>query len=78
MTILENIKVQLPSTMLSVKQAADIIGVTTGRVRQMLIAGTLVGVKFNERAWIVDQTSAMKVAENIPLVGRRRTAEKNL
>lgn len=37
----------------NVQEAAAMIGCTDGRVRQMLIDGTLKGVKANERAWLI-------------------------
>jgi hypothetical protein len=47
---------------ISVPEAANIIGCTGGRVRQLLIEGVLKGVKLNERAWAVRKDSAKKYA----------------
>jgi hypothetical protein len=44
-------------TEVSVGEAARILSVTVGRVRQLLIAGRLAGRKLNERAWAVDRRS---------------------
>ncbi len=37
------------------QQAAAILGVTDGRIRQLLRAGELVGLKVNERAWLIEK-----------------------
>ena len=37
----------------NVQEAAALIGCTDSRVRQMLIGGTMQGVKANERAWLI-------------------------
>ncbi|MET3949697.1 hypothetical protein [Arthrobacter sp. UYEF36] len=42
---------------LSVAEAADVIGCTTGRVRQLLRAGTVQGSKAFRDCWIVDADS---------------------
>lgn len=67
---------QLPKTMISVNQAAEIIGVTVSRIRQMLRGGELKGVKLTERAWVIDERSARKAAKNPHSVGRPRSAKK--
>lgn len=56
----------------SVPEAADILGCTGGRVRQMLIAGELEGQKLNERAWAVDRKSVEKMAKIPQTKGRPR------
>jgi len=65
---------ELPKMMISVQQAADIIGVTVSRVRQMLRADELNGVKIGLRTWIVDERSAKKAAKSPHSVGRPRTS----
>lgn len=67
---------QMPSTMISVEQAAGIIGITTGRVRQLLRAELLDGTKLSERVWIVNERSAQKLAKNENSVGRPRSGKK--
>jgi len=37
----------------NVQEAAALIGCTDGRIRQMLLDGTMHGVKANERAWLI-------------------------
>ena len=51
---------------LSVTEAAKILGVTTGRVRQLLLTGQLKGHKLGEKSWATDPAE----------VTRRRLAEK--
>jgi len=57
---------------LSVPEAADLLGVTGSRVRQMLGDGTLLGEKLNERAWAVYRSSVEKAAKNQQDGGRGR------
>lgn len=56
----------------SVQEAAEIIGCTVGRVRQMLIGGILKGEKLNARAWAVDRKNAEKIAKTPQEKGRPR------
>jgi hypothetical protein len=67
---------ELPKMMISVETAAELIGVTVSRVRQMLRAEQLAGVKLSERAWIVDERSAKRAAKTPHSVGRPRTGSK--
>lgn len=60
----------------SVADAAEILGCTVGRVRQLLIDGTICGVKLNERAWAVERKSVEKLAKIPQTVGRPRLAKK--
>ena len=39
---------------LSVSEAAEILGISGGRVRQLLLAGLLKGHKLGERQWAID------------------------
>ena len=61
----------------SVSEAAVIIGVTTGRVRQMLRAGQLVGDKLSETVWVVPRCEAEKAGRNTQKTGRPRSGTKN-
>jgi excisionase family DNA binding protein len=38
---------------LSVQEAADVLGVTDGRIRQMLLEGSLVGQKLGRHVWAI-------------------------
>ena len=57
---------------LSVEEAADLLGCTVGRIRQMLRAEELKGEKLNERAWAVDREDAEKAARKPQERGRPR------
>lgn len=54
-------------------EAAEIIGVTVGRVYQMLRAGELHGRQFHSRAWLVVKESAVEASKNPAAVGRPRS-----
>ena len=59
----------------NVEVAATVIGVTEGRVRQMLRDGILKGKKANARAWIVDPDDLAKVAKQEQKTGRPRSGK---
>lgn len=48
---------------ISVNETADLLGLTTGRIRQLLIAKELRGLKVNERAWVLDRKEVEKYAK---------------
>jgi excisionase family DNA binding protein len=48
---------------LSVNEAAERLGVTTGRIRQLLIGKQLTGKKLNEKAWVIDQRDLQRFAK---------------
>jgi hypothetical protein len=56
----------------SVTDAAEIIGCTTGRVRQLLRANELRGKKLGARAWAVSRVDAEKLAGTKAPTGRPR------
>lgn len=56
----------------SVADAAEIIGCSDSRVRQLLRAGELRGIKVNERAWVVEVNDAKRVAKIEHTVGGPR------
>lgn len=47
---------------LSVNEAADLLGLTTGRIRQLLIGKFLPGKKLNEKAWVIDRKDIERFA----------------
>jgi excisionase family DNA binding protein len=47
---------------MSVNEAAEILGLTTGRVRQLLIGKDLPGKKLNEKAWVIDRRDIERFA----------------
>lgn len=61
--------------LLNVREAAAVIGVTTGRVRQMLREGELIGIKANERAWLVRREEAKRKADEEQKTGRPRSGK---
>lgn len=61
----------------SVSRAAEIIGCTTGRVRQLLREEALRGKKLGERAWAVSRVDAEKLAESPAKTGRPRKSKEN-
>jgi excisionase family DNA binding protein len=42
---------------LSVADAARVLGLSVGRIRQLLLAGRIEGVKLNARAWAISAAS---------------------
>jgi hypothetical protein len=69
---------QISFDAVSVTDAAEIIGCTTGRVRQLLLEGELRGKKLSEKhnaPWLVSRVDAEKLRENPGNTGRPR---KNL
>lgn len=66
--------------MISVTEAAKKLGVTTGRVRQLLREGTLAGRHLTSHAWMVDADSLKQHAKKPKskrFPGRPRISEKN-
>ena len=61
----------------SVTRAAEIIGCTTGRVRQLLRDQMIRGTKLGARAWAVSRVDAEKMAENPAKTGRPRKSAQN-
>ena len=57
----------------NVEKAAEVIGVTEGRVRQMLREGEMKGRKVNDRAWIMDPKEVERMAALEQKTGRPRT-----
>lgn len=62
-----------------ITEAAEILGCTTGRVRQLLLAGEVVGEKvssLDNAPWIIDRKSLAKYAQKEQTVGRPRQGKK--
>lgn len=57
---------------LSVKEAADILGCTEGRVRQLALAGTIKSERFNGKALAIPLESLQKYAKTPIKTGRPR------
>lgn len=58
-------------------EAADLIGCSGSRVRQMLRDGILAGKKVGERMWLVSEQEAKKAKENPASTGRPRKIKKH-
>lgn len=59
----------------SVSKAAEIIGCTTGRVRQLLIDGEIRGKKLDDSEqapWLVSRVDAERLQKNPSTTGRPR------
>jgi excisionase family DNA binding protein len=54
----------------SVTEAASLLGVTTGRIRQLLRAGDLHGHKLGEKSWALDPAEITLRKLNPPKRGR--------
>lgn len=63
-------------TFVNVNEAADLLGCTVGRVRQMLRDGSLKGLKANAKAWLVPTTEIERMAERPYKTGRPRVSAK--
>ena len=48
----------------SVEEAAEMLGCTTARVRQLLGDGTLDGKKFGARVWLVSEETVTKYRDD--------------
>lgn len=64
-----------PSDMLSVKEVAELCGITHGRVCQLLRDGIMKGQKFQKIVWQVRRREAEKFIERPTSVGRPRISE---
>ena len=58
------------------QEAAEIIGVTDARVRQLRLSGDLRAIKIDNRTWMIPRNEAEKMAANRPKVGRPRGSGK--
>jgi len=59
--------------LLSVDEAARLIGVTSGRIRQLLSSGELRGEKFRNLIWQIRRSDAEKFANQPEGPGRPRS-----
>lgn len=60
------------ANLISVAEAARIIGVTPGRVRQLIDEGRIVAEPVGERSLVVDRKSAQKYADSPRQPGPKR------
>lgn len=61
---------------LSVSEAAEILGVSGGRIRQLLLAGILKGHKLGEKQWAIDPAEITH--RKIKPIPRGRPSRKTL
>lgn len=47
---------------MSVNEAATMLALTVGRIRQLLISGELSGKKLNEKAWVIERREIERFA----------------
>lgn len=64
-------------SLLTVTEAAQLIGCTEGYVRRLLIEGKLKGRKFGQKVWMVERDAADEFRDALPSTGRPRSAQKN-
>lgn len=67
----------IQDTNMTVSQTAEFLGLTTGRVRQMLREGDLSGEKIGDWMWVVHRRSAEKFALQPKKTGRPRTGSRS-
>ena len=60
----------------NVREAAACIGVTPGRIRQMLTDGEISGKRANPRAWLIHKDEVERVANLEHATGRPRSGKK--
>ena len=73
--ILRDMIVAIKDKFCGISEAAGILGCTTGRVRQLLLAGELIGEKVDDAAnapWFIERKSVEKFASVTPATGRPR------
>ena len=71
-TMAAEISMSVPVTLLSLAEASEIVGVTPGRLRQMIRAGTMQGVKIGKGPWAVTEDEARRIAAIPQKTGRPR------
>jgi excisionase family DNA binding protein len=59
-------------------KAAELLGMTQGRVRQLLRSGTLKGRRMGARAWLVEKISVAAYASRTKTCGRPTSAEPKI
>ena len=62
---------------LTPNEAADVIGCTDGRVRQLLRDGKLLGQKIGERMWLIPEAEVRKMRDLPVETGRPRKNKKS-
>ena len=68
----------ITDTHVTVQQAASLIGVTHGRVRQLLLSGEMKGEQIPEQPngrWMILRSEVARFAEQQPKTGRPRSGK---
>ena len=76
--ILGGMVVAIKDKFCGIKEAAEVLGCTTGRVRQLILKGEIAGEKYGEydnAPWLVDRQSLNKFSKIKPTTGRKRISE---
>jgi excisionase family DNA binding protein len=58
-------------------EAAELIGCTVGRVRQLLRDEELTGIKANARAWLIPRRQVLQIARRPYTTGRPRVSQSS-
>lgn len=61
---------------ITLTEAAEEIGLTTGRLRQLLRAGKIKGHKFGPRAWVISEKEVKRLKKEPQTTGRPRVGKK--
>ena len=61
---------------LTIKEAAELVGCSTSRIRALASKADLKAVKVGERAWLIDRKAAEKMQETPAKTGRPRGTSK--
>jgi excisionase family DNA binding protein len=69
---MDMLEISKPEKLLTTKEAARYLGVTQGRIRQLLLAGKLRGHKIAPRFWLIPQKELQPFLTP-PKVGRPRS-----
>ena len=56
--------------LMNTEQAAEYLGVTTGRIRQLARAGRVRGIRIGQRAWVFEKSDLDVFIANPPRRGR--------
>lgn len=70
-----SVSIEIPrGTYYSITDAAEAVGVTTGRLRQLIRADKLIGIKISERAWLIPKREVTRLKKSGSKLGRPRSA----
>jgi len=64
--------------LVTVKEAAQLAGMTEGRIYQLLSAGEVNGIKLHGKAWLIPLSEAARLRDSESRVGRPRSRRSQL